>query len=171
MKRLIHIFISCVVLLGASSCIHEDLPARADVVKVGQMLPDFSVTMSDGTVVTGDMLRGGVAVVVFFHTSCPDCQQLLPELQRLYDDYSDSAYFVLISREESEATISSFWAQHNMTMPYSAQSDRGVYNLFAESLIPRVYISDAEGIIRHIFADSPVPSYDTVRDALLGVLH
>ena len=170
MKRLIHIFISCVVLLGVGSCVHEDFPAGADIVKVGQMLPDFSVTMSDGTVVTGDMLRGGVSVVVFFDTSCPDCQQLLPELQRLYEEYSERVHFVLISREEGDATISSFWALHNLTMPYSAQSDRAVYNLFAESLIPRVYISDAEGIIRHIFADSPVPSYDTVRAALLGVL-
>ena len=168
---MIHIFISCVVLLGVGSCVHEDFPADADIVKVGQMLPDFSVTMSDGTEVTGDMLRGGVSVVVFFHTSCPDCQQLLPELQRLYEEYSERVYFVLISREEGDALIAQFWAQHNLTMPYSAQSDRAIYNLFAESLIPRVYISDNGGVVRHIFTDNPVPSYDTVRAALLGVIN
>ena len=156
--------------LMACGCVHDDDYRDADIVKVGQMLPDFTVAMNDGSVVTGEMLREGIAVVVFFDTSCSDCQQLLPQLQMLYDDYSEKAYFVLISRAEGEATISSFWALHNLTMPYSAQSDRGVYNLFARSLVPRVYISDAEGVVRYIFADNPVPSYEVVRDALLGVL-
>lgn len=170
MRRLILLFISCVMLLCVGSCIHEDLPAKADVVKMGQMLPDFSVTMNDGSVVTGEMLRGKVSIIIFFDTSCPDCRQLLPVLQPLYDEYSDRVHFVLISREEGEELIAQFWAQHNLTMLYSAQSNRWVYNLFANSLIPRVYISDAEGVIRYIFADNPVPSYDVVRDALLGVL-
>ena len=156
--------------LMACGCVHDDDYRDADIVKVGQMLPDFTVAMNDGSVVTGEMLRECVAVVLFFDTSCSDCQQLLPQLQMLYDDYSEKAHFVLISRAEGEATISSFWAQHNLTMPYSAQSDRGVYNLFARSLVPRVYISDAEGVVRYIFADNPVPSYEVVRDALLGVL-
>ena len=53
---------------------------------------------------------------------------------------------------------------------YRASGDGGVYNLFARSLVPRVYIRDAEGVVRYIFADNPVPSYEVVRDALLGVL-
>ena len=156
--------------LMACGCVHDDDYRDADIVKVGQMLPDFTVVMNDGSVVTGEMLREGIAVVVFFDTSCSDCQQLLPQLQMLYDDYSEKAHFVLISRAEGEATISSFWESNNLTMPYSAQSDRGVYNLFARSLVPRVYISDAEGVVRYNFADNPVPSYEVVRDALLGVL-
>lgn len=156
--------------LIACGCVHDDDYLDADIVKVGQMLPDFTVAMNDGSVVTGEMLREGIAVVVFFDTSCSDCQQLLPQLQMLYDDYSEKAHFVLISRAEGEATISPFWESNNLTMPYSAQSDRGVYNLFARSLVPRVYISDAEGVVRYIFADNPVPSYEVVRDALLGVL-
>lgn len=169
MKRLTTLIISLLLALMACGCIYDDDYRDADIVKVGEPLPDFAVAMNDGSVITGEMLRRGVAVVVFFDTSYLDCRYLLPQLQPLYDEYSAKAHFVLISREE-EATISSFWALHNMTMPYSAHSDRKVYNLFARSLVPRVYISDAEGIIRHIFADSPVPSYDTVRDALLGVL-
>jgi peroxiredoxin len=170
MNRLITLITSFMLALMACGCVHDDDYRDADIVKVGQMLPDFTVAMNDGSVVTGEMLRECVAVVVFFDTSCSDCQQLLPQLQMLYDDYSEKAYFVLISRAEGEEMISSFWALHNLTMPYSAQSDRGVYNLFARSLVPRVYISDAEGVVRYIFADNPVPSYEVVRDALLGVM-
>lgn len=154
MNRLTTLITSLLLALMACGCIYDDDYRDTDIVKVGQPLPDFAVAMNDGSVITGEMLRRGVAVVVFFDTSCSDCRYLLPQLQPLYDEYSTEAHFVLISREE-EATISSFWASHNMTMPYSAQSDRGVYNLFAMSLIPRVYFSDAEGVIRHIFADKP----------------
>lgn len=171
MKRLTTLITSMLLALMACGCIYDDDYRDADIVKVGEPLPDFAVAMNDGSVITGEMLRRGVAVVVFFDTSCSDCRYLLPQLQPLYDDYSTEAHFVLISREEEESTISSFWALHNMTMPYSAQSDRGVYNLFARSLVPRVYISDAEGVIRHIFADNPVPTAEVVRDALLGVIH
>lgn len=45
-----------------------------------------------------------------------------------------------------------------------------MYNLFTWSLVPTVYISDAEGVVRYIFADNPVPSHEVVRNALLGVL-
>lgn len=170
MKRLTTLITSLLLALVACGCIYDDDYRDTDIVKVGQPLPDFAVVMNDGSVITGEMLRRGVAVVVFFDTSCSDCRYLLPQLQPLYDEYSDKAHFVLISREEDEATISSFWALHSLTMPYSAQSDRKVYDLFARLLVPRVYISDAEGVIRHIFADNPVPSAEVVRDALLGVL-
>ena len=149
------------------ACINDDVPSRTERVSVGDELPDFSVVMNDGAEVTGAQLRESVAVVIFFHTSCPDCQQLLPQIQPLYDEYTAKGVaFALISREEDESSISEFWAAHNLTMPYSAQSDRSVYNLFAMSLIPRVYVSDNEGVVRYVFTDNPVPSYEEIRAAL-----
>ena len=50
-------------------------------------------------------------------------------------------------------------------MPYSAQEDRSVYEKFAKTRIPRIYISK-DGIIRHIFTDDPVPSYDDLKSPL-----
>ena len=51
-------------------------------------------------------------------------------------------------------------------MPYSAQSDRKVYNLFAQTRIPRVYLIDKDGIIRYIFTDDPIPDYDVLNNSL-----
>ena len=88
MKRLSTIFISAICALWLGGCINDDVLGRREVVRVGDLLPDFSVTMNDGSVVTGDSLRKSVAVVLFFHTTCPDCQQLLPQIQPLYDEYA-----------------------------------------------------------------------------------
>ena len=153
-----------------SSCIkEEDHPE--EVVTIGLQLPDFMVTMNDSSIVTGSELRGTVSVVMFFHTGCPDCQQALPRVQRLYDEYvSQGVAFALISREEDDASIAAYWAEQGFTMPYSAQADRKVYELFAYKRVPRIYVSERGGTVRHIFTDDPVPSYEDLEDSLIDVL-
>lgn len=138
---------------------------------VGDVIPDFEVTMSDGSVVSGEDLRQGVSCIVFFNTSCPDCRAELPEIQRLHDEYAlKGVSFALISRSESMDDVADYWAANGLEMPFSAQETRHVYSLFAKSGIPRVYMSEKGGIIRHVFADNPVPAYDELKSALYGLM-
>ena len=151
------------------SCIKEK-QTGADL-KVGDRLPDFEVVMNDGTVVTDEILSESVSVIMFFHTSCPDCQQVLPQMQLVYDEYaSKGVEFALISREESGAGIESFWKEKGLEMPYSAQKDRKIYEKFAATRIPRVYVNEKGGIIRYVFTDDPNPSYDDISSALENVI-
>ena len=153
------------------SCIDEVEPAE-EVVTVGDQLPDFEVEMSDGTMVTGAMLRETPSVVMFFHTACPDCQQTLPRMQRLYDVYaSKRVHFALISREDDEVSVASYWEKQGLTMPYSAQEGRTVYELFAYRRVPRIYVSDSTGTIRHIFTDDPIPTEEILEGAMRDVSH
>ena len=157
------------------SCIKDDV--RGADLKVGDSLPDFEVVMSDGTTVSDDSLKGSVSVIVFFSTICPDCQQVLPVIQQIYDEYAQKGVrFALISREqrkEDKGTaegVEAFWRQNNLTMPYSAQKDRHVYSKFASEAIPRVYICDKDGIIRYIFTDDPIPTYDDLMYSLESLI-
>lgn len=161
MKRII--IIAAIALL--CGCIKEKQTA-VDL-KAGDSIPDFRVEMNDGSIVTDEDLKGQTSVIMFFHTSCPDCQQALPAVQRIYDEYnSKGVKFALISREEAEGSIQGFWSENGLEMPYSAQSSRDIYNLFATSRIPRIYISDENGIVRYIFTDNPVPTYSDLKSAL-----
>ena len=146
-------------VLVCFSCIKEK-PTGTDLV-IGDVIPDFEVTMNDGSVVTGQSLRQTPSCVVFFHTSCPDCQQALPVLQDLYDKYAQKGVnFALISREDEDENVSAYWKENGFTMPYSAQSTREIYNLFAQTRVPRIYICDKGGIIRAIYTDDPVPGFE-----------
>ncbi len=167
MKRIISVIATLTVLVG---CIKEK-QTGADL-KVGDSLPDLEVMLNDGRMITDEILEKSVSIVMFFHTSCPDCQQVLPEMQKIYDEYiSKGVEIALISREESRQSIESFWLEKAFKMPYSAQSDRSVYEKFAQSRIPRVYINEKGGIIRYIFTDNPNPSYDDLKNALEEVIH
>ena len=167
MKRILFVLIMLAVLTG---CIKEK-QTGADL-KVGDRLPDFEVVMDDGTVVTDEILSETVSVVMFFHTSCPDCRQVLPQMQKIYDEYASTGVrIVLISREDSKESVESFWRENGLKMPYSAQNDRKVYEKFAATRIPRVYVNEKGGIIRYVFTDDPNPSYDEISTALENVIH
>lgn len=157
------------ILALLAGCIKERY-AGADL-KVGDSLPDFRVEMNDGRTLTDESMGETVSVIMFFHTSCPDCRQVLPQMQKIYDEYaSKSVQIALISREESAESIEAFWKEKSLQMPYSAQRSRMVYELFAKTGIPRVYICGKGGIIRYIFTDDPNPSYDDMKSALESVI-
>ena len=165
MMRFSGILSAFLVVALMSSCINDDQNIE-EYVKVGDRIPEFCVEMNDGSVIKSSQLSTGVSFIMFFHTSCPDCQATLPEVQKIYDEFlPKGVQFALISREEEPASVSLYWRTHDITMPYSAQSTRVIYNLFASSRIPRVYIC-VDGVVKAIFTDNPNPTYEDMRSVL-----
>lgn len=155
---------SIAVLLSAVSCI-MDKPVGEELA-VGDRIPDFTITMNEGTEITGASLCEGISVIMFFTTACPDCRETLPHMQKIYDEYvSKGVRFALVSREEGPESVALYWSEQGFTMPYSAQNDRMVYELFAKTRVPRVYISRG-GIIKTIFTDDPNPTYETLKESI-----
>ena len=171
MKR----FFTCLMLASlflATSCVFDKDPSDEEYeMAIGDTIPDFTVTMIDSTVVTGADLRKGKALILFFHSDCPDCRGTLPSVQKVYDEYdSADVRIVLISREDTKESVESFWLENGLKMPYSAQNDRKIYEKFAATRIPRVYVNEKGGIIRYVFTDDPNPSYDEICTALENVI-
>ena len=122
-----------------------------DLVGVGDRLPSFSVEVVDDATrytFSSDALTGPT-VIIFFNTGCSDCQRELPVLNDYYQQHRSEPGFqmVAIAREETEESIRAYWEAHNLSIPYSPQGDRRVYNLFATITIPRVYFSSHTGLI------------------------
>ena len=151
MKKIISLFAVLCLLVGCVVDEPDEGNSSTDVVRVGDRLPSFSVDVVDGSdryTFSSDALTGST-VIVFFNTSCSDCQRELPELNDYYLRHRQELGFrmVAIAREESEESIATYWKQHNLSIPYSPQTDRRVYNLFATQYIPRAYICSAQGVI------------------------
>ena len=164
MKALENILALVFAVLLAVSCI-KDGPQKEFELEKGDSIPNFTVQMNDGSTVSSVQLRSGIAIIMFFHTSCPDCQNTLPAVQQIYNEWGNEISVVLISREQEGAEIARYWKEKGYNLPYSPQSTREIYNLFATSRVPRVYICN-NGIIEHIFTDSPIPTYSD----LAGIL-
>lgn len=143
----------CVSLLLPSCVIMDDddsVASSDNIVNVGEHLPTFTVIIQDGSILSTSNLKGKPSVILFFSTTCPDCQQELPEMNRRYLAHGCDTTFVAISRSQPFAEISTYWQDNDLQLPYSAQEDRKVYSLFARRGIPKIIISNAEGVIERI---------------------
>ena len=102
--------------------------------------------------------------------SIPVFSVVMDDGQIIYTDYGRRIRMVCISREESSAEIVRYWDENHLTLPYSAQENRTVYYQFAKSGIPRVYVIDKELVIRSVFTDNPLASYEDLAEAITASL-
>lgn len=137
--------------LYAASCINDDAESRS-MVEVGDTLPYFSVVMNDGTTLNTDMLRGRESMIVFFTTTCEDCRRELPRINT-YAIAHPEIRTVCIARSQTEAEIEPFWRKEGLTLPYSPQPDRAVYDLFATSGVPLIYRADPQLRVTAVFSE------------------
>lgn len=173
-------FLLGILALLVCSCSMTEEQDTTERITVGDKLPVFELTLNDGTHISTTSLLGKKVVLVFFNTSCQDCQRELPEIQKLYeiikndnDDDNDDKEDILviaISRAESEASVADYWQHHSFTIPYSAQQDRRIYELFATSIIPRIYIADKTGKVIATFDDTNAPTAEQLLTIVKGGL-
>ena len=73
---------------------------------------------------------------------------------------------------ESERVCSGIcnWEKHSFSLPFSAQNDDAVFSLFASHTIPRILITDKEGIIRAVYTDDPLATYQELAKDIDAVL-
>jgi len=79
-------------------------PPRSPSELLGKEVPDFSFTGVDGAPVSRKSLAGKVAVIDFWFTNCPPCQQSFPLLNSVYEKYkgSDRVAFVAVSIDPND---------------------------------------------------------------------
>ena len=154
------------------TCKEETEPGN---IQIGDELPNFSVKLNNGAQVNNKSLEGKISLILFFSVTCPDCQKLFPSIEDIYEEYknNDKFIFVAISRAEGESVVSKFMNEKGYTFPYSPQETRDVYSLFAPSIVPRVYISNSDGIVEQIFIDNPLATHEQMKskiDELIEIL-
>lgn len=154
--RIINCLLLCLLLVGCGGI--DDDNNVTERVKVGDRVPSFSVEMVKGgersTFSTSHLT--GETVIVLFSVKCGDCQRELPELNGYYLRHKDDPGFqmIAISRAEGEDLVAPFWEEYGLQMPYSAQTDRHIYELFASSIVPRVYFVSAQGIVTRVLIEN-----------------
>lgn len=123
---------------------------EASLIKVGDKLPDFSISTIAASDITPSSVKDKVFVLNFFATWCGPCMEEMPYLEKeIWRKFSSNKQFLMVSigRGHSVEEIKRFQAEHVYTLPLAADPDRSVYNLFADTYIPRTYIVNTEGIV------------------------
>ena len=117
--------------------------------RIGQPAPDFSLQTLEGKVFALSEQRGRVVLLNFFATWCGPCQEELPQLQRVWDEFhkSDGFSMLVMAREESVEKVRAFRGKQGFQFPMAADSEGSAYSRFAKERIPRTYLVSRDGTI------------------------
>jgi peroxiredoxin len=133
------------------------LPASAQNVdsttftKVGQTVPNFSVTTLDGKVMNMSELKGKIVLINFFATWCGPCMAEMPKVEKeIWQQLkSDKFLVVAIGREHTKDELIKFNKGKGFTFPIAPDLKREVFSLFARQSIPRNYVIGKDGKIAY----------------------
>ncbi|MDR3737418.1 MAG: TlpA disulfide reductase family protein [Terracidiphilus sp.] len=115
----------------------------------GRRLPDPAFRTLSGEQRKLSQLRGNIVVVNFWATWCGPCQEELPRLQQLAQDYSGkSVRFVFISIDEPKdrAKIPPTLARLHLTLESWVGADTDMLDDFGlGNIVPGTLVLDADG--------------------------
>ena len=123
---------------------------NADIVKVGDSMPAFTLHSTVNGTVNSEDLKEKVVLINIFATWCGPCQSELAEVQKtLWPKYKDNKDFVLlvIGREHSDADLQKYNEKKGFDFPLYPDKDRAIFGAFAKNLIPRGYLVGKDGKI------------------------
>ncbi len=147
----------------------------------GQPAPDFTLSLLDGSALRLSDLRGNVAVVNFWATWCPPCQEELPILQSLWAEYSLSpeealsstyqpeAVFLGLAYQDQESLVRATVARMGLTYRIGLDLDGRIARAYGITGVPETFIIDPQGQVAFVHI-GPVTA-EQLRgelDALLG---
>jgi peroxiredoxin len=122
------------------------------LVKVGDIAPDFTLSLTDGTSFTLSQNRGKVVMLQFTASWCGVCRKEMPFIERdIWLPNKDNKDFVLvgIDREEPLEDVKKFAQTTGVTYPLALDSNANVFASYAErkSGITRNILIDRDGRI------------------------
>ena len=134
---------------GSVATLVEDEPddlAETTLINAGDIAPDFTVEMLDGSKVTLSALQGKPTLLIFWATWCPPCRLELSKLQEhIIDRYGDKINVLPISRGEERAKVEEYISKMGYTFAVGLDGDQSIYRKYATNYIPRCFVIDAKG--------------------------
>lgn len=147
MKRLILFTLALTLTLGLYSQASNKSSDYQYIVKVGDMAPDFDMTLPSGEVVKLSDLRGKVVMLQFTASWCGVCRKEMPHIEsEIWQKHKNNSEFALygIDMDEPAETVIQFAKKTGVTYPIGLDPKASIFKLYAE---------EGAGVTRNIIVD------------------
>ena len=135
---------------------------------VGNFAPAFSLRDMDGVNRSFQASHGAKVVFLdFWAVGCPPCVRGLPETQSLFEEYGENGLKVLTITGDPEEVVQPFMDQNDYSFPVLLDTDGFAHQVFDVWAIPKYFILDRQGVVRHVYVGSGGPSLTEIIQELL----
>lgn len=154
-EQIIQIVIIITLAIFCSGCSGDSGPGnRGPIRTTGLSAPDFTGTTIDGETISLSDFKGKKAVIVdLWATWCGPCRLEMPELQKIYEKYSDQIEIIAASQDVSQnkaadlVKIKNFVDELKITFTVVYDEDFNIAKKYPTPGIPYVVLIDKEGKI------------------------
>ncbi len=147
MKLLTFTFLLLAFAAKAQTPVKEIPADYGYIVKIGQQVPDFTMTTTDGKKVQISDLKGKVVMLQFTASWCSVCRKEMPHIEAdIWNKYKNNPQFALygIDLDEPKAKVEKFAKEIPVTYPLTLDPKGGIFYQFAEK---------GAGVIRNVIID------------------
>ena len=146
------------------------------IVKVGQLAPNFTIELTDGSHVTLDSLRGKVVMLQFTASWCGVCRKEMPFIEKdIWLKHKSNPNFALIGidRDEPLDVVIQFAKATGVTYPMGLDPNADIFAKYAlrKSGITRNVLIDEEGrivMLTRLFNDEEFKTLTEKIDEMLS---
>lgn len=112
----------------------------------GELAPDFSLTLLDGSQLTLSDLRGQVVVLNFWASWCAPCRREASALQSVWESYQGRGVtFVGVTYHDARDASLAFIDEYGITYPNGVDQRGQISGAYGVTAVPETYIIDREG--------------------------
>jgi len=115
---------------------------------------EFSVATPDDGKVRLSEYKGKVVLLNFWATWCKPCEEEMPSMERLHQQYKDKGLVVLAISEDvgGASVVTPYLKKHKLTFPVGLDPKSSVAGLYGVWAVPSTFIIDKRGN-RTLFAN------------------
>jgi thiol-disulfide isomerase/thioredoxin len=118
---------------------------------VGQLAPQFTATLLDGSPFDLAQQQGKIVILDFWATWCGPCREALPTLSEVAADYRDRGVVLFaVDLQETPAEIKPFLDQSGLDLTVVLDSDGAIAKQYLVEGIPQTVILDQQGKVRFV---------------------
>ena len=118
----------------AADTISVQADSTGYIVRVGEMAPDFTITLTDGKQVSLSSLRGKVVMLQFTASWCGVCRKEMPFIEKdIWQKHKDNTSFALygVDRDEPLEKVKAFAKQTKVTYPLGLDPGADIFAKYA----------------------------------------
>ncbi|MFA8432985.1 MAG: TlpA family protein disulfide reductase [Marinifilaceae bacterium] len=144
-------FLGMLFLVMGTVVVAQQPDQRGYIVKVGEQVPEFEMTLMDGSKVKMSELRGKVVMLQFTASWCGVCRKEMPFIEKEIWQVHKNKDFALfgLDRDEPREKAQKLIDATKITYPIALDKGAGIFTKFAhkKSGVTRNVIVDRDGKI------------------------